>query len=441
MRPAVTAAAVIIIAVCVNTLTQKSCRDDGGKCVAMAGRSCRMLQHNTCPEGFICCARRSRKTKKNSVRRCKTSGKCRRKLGTCVSRRAGVCDSKTRDRWCRGRSCTCCLPKKQSCSLSSECAGAGGSCVSTKSARCAGHMLTSVCDHPKCFCCIPPHTCVCGNANVERIVGGVEVSPHEFPWLVGLQFNNKTIYTCGGSIINNLYILTAGHCLYDLETSQLRDPTCIRVGIADHNQASHQDDVPGVTRLVNIQGYSIHPNYNLFNITDDIALVKLAQPLDLSSHREIRSVCLPPNDNQTYQGLTATAAGWGYVTENSTTQPDVLRQAGITILDPTCQNKTVNFVTITQNMLCAGEVQGGVDACLGDSGGPLTVTQGGRHIIVGITSFGEGCARPNIPGVYTRVSKYLPWIMQNTQDATYCASLPNVKKMKAAKSARTSKKT
>nr|XP_053639731.1 uncharacterized protein LOC128693892 [Cherax quadricarinatus] len=110
MRPVITAAAVIIIAVCVNTQTQTWCRDEGGKCVAVAGRSCRMLQHNTCPDGAVCCARRSRKTKKNSGRRCKTSGKCRRKLGTCVSRHAGVCDSKTKDRWCKGRSCTCCLP-------------------------------------------------------------------------------------------------------------------------------------------------------------------------------------------------------------------------------------------------------------------------------------------------------------------------------------------
>ncbi|XP_069193285.1 trypsin-1-like [Procambarus clarkii] len=424
MRPLVAVVAFLTLAVIVSAKPQKTCEARGGRCLKSGRKGCLTVATQSCPTGATCCQPGSRTLDKTHLRKCRPSRKCERKGGKCVSHQPGSCPTKSKSKWCKGRHCTCCLPGKQECVDHGGCAAVGGYCSNRNTLACTnGQVMENVCTGLSCACCIPQQTCVCGVANENRIVGGFETSPNEFPWVVGLAFDGNTTYSCGGTIINNQYILTAAHCLYDQNTFQPRNPSTIKVGVADYNQNSHADDIPGVTRLVSIQNFTIHPNYTFFNVTDDIALVKLAEPLDLTSHREVRPVCLPANDNLTYAGLEGTAVGWGYTSETATTEPDIMREVQIPILGPTCNNQTVAFYTITRNMLCAGAAQGGVDTCQGDSGGPLTVLQGGRYVQVGIASFGDGCARPNSPGVYTRVSRYLPWIRANTQGATDCGAL------------------
>ncbi|XP_047491388.1 trypsin-1-like [Penaeus chinensis] len=215
----------------------------------------------------------------------------------------------------------------------------------------------------------------CGVANPNRIVGGTE------------------------------YVITASHCFFDRHGNRISDEGLV-VGVANHDMYSSSDDVSGVTRLVSVAKVILHL---------DIALLKLSETLDLSKNKELRSVCLPADDSKTtYAGALGIAAGWGNL-ESEGSQPDKLIEVTLPILEPSCWDRTVS-----ERMLCAGYKEGGKDTCQGDSGGPLYVVEDSKYFQVGITSFGNGCANPNSPGVYARVSKFLSWIKTNTADATYC---------------------
>ncbi|XP_045136079.1 serine protease 30-like [Portunus trituberculatus] len=256
-------------------------------------------------------------------------------------------------------------------------------------------------------------SCQCGVVNSARIVGGEEVDPpNNYPWHVGIKFLGNSNYWCGGSIINDQYVLTAAHCVDDITSIE-----GLVVGVADHNMASTDEDIPDVTRLVAVQEIIVHPDYNSATIDSDIALLRLSETLDVYQGDQIRPVCLPADDSSTYAGEMATATGWGTL-ESGGSQSSVLQEVTMPILEPSCPGMPSSY--ITENMLCAGLEEGGKDTCQGDSGGPLVQNYFSKYVQVGITSWGFGCADAGSPGVYTRVSKFLDWICANTADATYC---------------------
>ncbi|XP_042858075.1 trypsin-1-like [Penaeus japonicus] len=256
--------------------------------------------------------------------------------------------------------------------------------------------------------------CQCGVANPTRIVGGTAVSPaHKYPWQVGLGQAGYYGYKCGGSIINDRYVLTAAHCFYDNDGNRVSDVGLV-VGVGDHDMLSSTDDVAGVTLFVPVKTVILHEKYDPKGYDYDIALLQLNQTLNLASHPQVRAVCLPADDTKTYAGMNGIASGWGALRENGT-QPNKLMEVTLPILNPNCWDKAV-----TDRMLCAGLPEGGKDTCQGDSGGPLCVQEGSKYVQVGVVSFGEGCAKPRSPGFYARVSKFLSWIKEKTSDATYC---------------------
>ncbi|KAK8400271.1 hypothetical protein O3P69_003165 [Scylla paramamosain] len=268
--------------------------------------------------------------------------------------------------------------------------------------------------YPSRFIVQPP----VGVENGVRIVGGVEVSPkNKYPWMVGMAYFGATSYSCGASIITNFHVLTAAHCLFEIETKIPIPASSIMVGIADHKQYSTDDDVVGVTGLVAIQNYTVFSSYDPYGKDFDIAILTLKEPLNFTFH-QVGPICLPKNNNNTYAGVLATAVGWGDTIENGT-QPDVLMEVQVPIIDQASCASNVNG--LTDNMICAGLDEGGKDSCSGDSGGPLSVVEDGRHVLVGVTSFGLGCAQPMNPGVYARVTEFLTWISENTQSGKYCA--------------------
>ncbi|TSK14509.1 Prostasin [Bagarius yarrelli] len=152
----------------------------------------------------------------------------------------------------------------------------------------------------------------------------------------------------------------------------------------------------------------------------DIALVKLATPVKWSDH--IQPVCLPNGDVRFPAGTKCTITGWGDIRDGVSLQGvGTLQQVQVPIIDQSaCQEmfqiQATEQVNIRFDMLCAGFQEGGKDSCQGDSGGPLVCqTSSGIWLQVGIVSFGLGCAQPNRPGVYARVSAFFNFIQSNVK--------------------------
>ncbi|XP_049871049.1 trypsin-1-like [Pectinophora gossypiella] len=278
----------------------------------------------------------------------------------------------------------------------------------------------------------PPENCPacqCGIARTRRrIVGGYETKKLEFPWMAVLMYNGR--FYCGGSLLNDFYVLTAAHCTAGFRKEK------ITVRFLEHDRS-----VGNETKTVDrkVQAIIRHLRYNPGTYDNDIALLKLDQRVDLSSALKrtrkegedasseteeddvgMRPVCLP-SAGLSYSNYSGVVTGWG-TTEEGGSVANTLQEVNVPIISNADCRKTAYKQRITDNMLCAGEPEGGRDACQGDSGGPLHVLNNGtsQYQEVGVVSWGEGCARPDRPGVYTRVNRYMTWIKSNTKDACYC---------------------
>lgn len=235
-----------------------------------------------------------------------------------------------------------------------------------------------------------------GRRRAGKIVGGVEAVPHSHPSIVSIQVFGSQY--CGGSIVNENFIVTAAHCA-------TRAPSDYTVVAGEHNLLSSD----GVEQEVQVAELIPHPDYNTLNSRNDIAIFRLASPLVFNQN--VSAANIPPSGFETE--LTLKAIGWGTTTEGGSI-PDPLQEVNVPFhTDGECRALYTLVSYIYKEMICAGE--DGHDSCQGDSGGPLTSTDAdGKTTLVGITSFGVGCARPRYPGVYTEVSYYSDWIAEVT---------------------------
>ncbi|XP_055963656.1 transmembrane protease serine 5 [Sorex fumeus] len=152
-----------------------------------------------------------------------------------------------------------------------------------------------------------------------------------------------------------------------------------------------------------------HPLYSARNHDYDIALLRLQTPLNFSD--SVGAVCLPAEDRHFPAGSQCWVSGWGHTDPSHTHSSDTLQDAPVPLLSTRlCNSSCVYGGALTARMLCAGYLDGRADACQGDSGGPLVCPDGGTWRLVGVVSWGRGCAEPNRPGIYAKVTEFLDWI-------------------------------
>ncbi|KAG5348170.1 TMPS9 protease, partial [Acromyrmex charruanus] len=242
----------------------------------------------------------------------------------------------------------------------------------------------------------------CGISN--RIVGGKITIPHIFPWVVAIL--KKTSLHCGGTLINNQYVLTAGHCV------QWTNHADLSVGVGMHDIKNLNDGY-----IAAIDEIILHEDFksDYLHDTNDIALIRLQQPVKIDEN--VKPACLPYKDSD-YTGQYVKVTGWGRVQVKG--EPSrFLRQATLKVMSfAACKNTSFGD-HITESMICA--YNDNTDACQGDSGGPLLYQRiDGKYEVAGIVSWGIGCADPGIPGVYVKNSDYLNWIKYHSRDGIFC---------------------
>ncbi|XP_014350516.1 plasma kallikrein [Latimeria chalumnae] len=243
----------------------------------------------------------------------------------------------------------------------------------------------------------------CGQA-VEfatRIVGGSTSSVREWPWQVSLHGNVGSYrHMCGGSIINKNWIVTAAHCF-----ERLKNPDDWHIYSGFLKQSEMNDDAP----FFSVHTIIVHPQYCAIEHVYDIALLKLQEPMYYTDY--MLPICLPETKFESnYEDCWVT--GWGYTSEAGHVN-NILQKASVPVItNEDCQSYYKSY-NITESMLCAGYKEGGIDACKGDSGGPFVCQYEQTWYLQGITSWGEGCARPDRPGVYTRVGYFKDWILKH----------------------------
>ena len=228
-------------------------------------------------------------------------------------------------------------------------------------------------------------------APAYAVVGGQSVENGRYSFAVAV--GDAKGADCGGTLIAPSVVLTAAHCVDE----NAGDPAKLRVVVGSPTINS--------APTVLVTAVYVHPLFRADTMHYDAALLILEHPVT-----GVRTIEMA--DSSPLAGATVSAAGWGETTEHAATLPDHLRSVVLKVATKRAcghGNGKIPGGYFTPSMMCAGNP--GRDTCSGDSGGPLVGTSHGHTVLVGITSFGTGCARAGHPGVYTRVPSIRGWAL------------------------------
>ncbi|KAM4015310.1 trypsin-like [Anomaloglossus baeobatrachus] len=221
----------------------------------------------------------------------------------------------------------------------------------------------------------------------DKIINGYECPRNSQPWQVYFTYNGNR--WCGGSLITARWIISAAHCY--------KQPKTLIAHLGEHDTTKEE----GGEQHIQVEKAYQYFYYNEYYIDHDFMMVKLAEPAQLNRHVQP----IPIASSCPTEGSWCLVSGWGNLKTSGVQYPNNLQCLDVPVLSTSsCKSSYPN--KITNNMFCAGYLEGGKDSCQGDSGGPLIC----NGELYGVVSWGQGCAQTGYPGVYTKVCIYFDWI-------------------------------
>jgi len=268
--------------------------------------------------------------------------------------------------------------------------------------------LTSTTKRPTTTTTTPTPSCKCGVPNrVTKIVGGETTEENEYPWQVGITFSSTGSPFCGGSIVSSKTIVTAAHCIKPYVNYNMY------ALVAEHDLTKSDGE-----KYIKVCNKDYHSSYNDQTFDYDYAVLTLCEELEWA--KDIAPVCLPETSGQgtQYENIDSVISGWGTTTAGGSTSNILLEITVKSLSNSGCCSGDYQYPCsmITDRMICGAA--SGKDACQGDSGGPFIAKEGSSYTLTGIVSWGYGCAKPNYPGVYARVTNQLDWIKTRIEGTT-----------------------
>ncbi|XP_060092308.1 urokinase-type plasminogen activator [Heteronotia binoei] len=269
--------------------------------------------------------------------------------------------------------------------------------------------VSTFCDIPDCH-----KQATCGQRSFSKyfkIVGGKQAEIESQPWIAAIFYymkrQGRTMFLCGGSLIDPCWVATAAHCF----KGKSLDPSQFTVVLGKSSLTTDETH----EQRFKAERVILHDEFSeeSRNFDHDIALLKLRSSSGQCAKESnaVKTICLPSENLVLNDNFRCEVSGYGKANSSDIYYARILKSTNVNLISQSlCRDEYYHDRGLNSNMFCAGDPRWKTDACQGDSGGPLVCESNGRMVLYGIVSWGDGCAKERKPGVYTRVTRYLPWI-------------------------------